>query len=90
MARWPLSESVTLHRSDLKLPAGETVSLLVTVSKAQCLQAELGDVVYVELPEVGTEVEQGETFGVIESVKVCTSLSTVLTSSALCTGIPPT
>ena len=26
--------------------------------------------VYVELPEVGTEVEQGETFGVIESVKV--------------------
>ena len=34
------------------------------------MQAELGDVVYVELPEVGTEVEQGETFGVIESVKV--------------------
>ena len=39
------------------------------------LQAELGDVVYVELPEVGTEVEQGETFGVIESVKVPSQVS---------------
>lgn len=34
------------------------------------LQAELGDIVYVELPEVGSEVKQGEQFGVIESVKV--------------------
>ena len=34
------------------------------------MQAELGDVVYVELPEVGTEVEQGNNFGVVESVKV--------------------
>lgn len=34
------------------------------------VQAELGDVVYVELPEVGTEVEQGNNFGVVESVKV--------------------
>lgn len=33
-------------------------------------QSELGDVVYVELPEVGTVVKKGETFGVIESVKV--------------------
>jgi len=34
------------------------------------LQAELGDIVYVELPEVGSEVKKGEQFGVIESVKV--------------------
>lgn len=34
------------------------------------LQSELGDVVYVELPEVGSEVSKGETFGVVESVKV--------------------
>jgi glycine cleavage system H lipoate-binding protein len=30
----------------------------------------LGDVVYVELPEVGSELTKGETFGVVESVKV--------------------
>lgn len=33
-------------------------------------QAELGDIVYVELPEVGSEVKQAEQFGVVESVKV--------------------
>ena len=37
------------------------------------VQAELGDIVYVELPEVGAEVKQGEQFGVIESVKVSAS-----------------
>jgi glycine cleavage system H protein len=30
---------------------------------------QLGDIVYMELPEVGTEVAAGESFGVIESVK---------------------
>jgi glycine cleavage system H lipoate-binding protein len=34
------------------------------------VQSELGDVVYVELPEAGSEVKKGETFGVVESVKV--------------------
>ena len=34
------------------------------------LQSELGDVVYVELPEVGADVEKDKTFGVVESVKV--------------------
>ena len=31
--------------------------------------------VYVELPEAGTEVTKGETFGVVESVKVCVALT---------------
>ncbi len=37
-------------------------------------QNELGDIVYVELPEVGTQVEQGKTFGTIEAVKAVTDL----------------
>lgn len=37
-------------------------------------QDQLGDVVFVELPEVGSEVEQNETFGVIESVKAVSDL----------------
>jgi glycine cleavage system H protein len=32
-------------------------------------QHELGDIVYVELPEVGRQVKAGETLGSIESVK---------------------
>lgn len=37
-------------------------------------QHELGDVVYVELPEVGSTVEQGKPFGVVESVKAASDL----------------
>ena len=37
-------------------------------------QGELGDVVYVELPEVGSAIVQGESFGVIESVKAASDL----------------
>lgn len=34
-------------------------------------QHALGNVVYVDLPEVDDEVSQGEEFGAVESVKVC-------------------
>jgi glycine cleavage system H protein len=37
-------------------------------------QQQLGDVVYVELPEVGRVVNQGEVFGAIESVKAVSEL----------------
>jgi glycine cleavage system H protein len=37
-------------------------------------QKELGDVVYVELPEVGRKLKAGEEFGTIESVKAVSEL----------------
>ncbi len=37
-------------------------------------QNQLGDIVYVELPEVGKKIEQFEAFGVIESVKAASDL----------------
>jgi glycine cleavage system H protein len=37
-------------------------------------QDQLGDVVFVELPKVGTRVRQLETFGVVESVKAVSDL----------------
>jgi len=37
-------------------------------------QRQLGDVVFVELPEVGRTVKQGEVFGNIESVKAVSEL----------------
>ena len=48
---------------------------VVTVGITDHAQAELGDVVYVELPEVGSTVSQKATFGVVESVKVCMALA---------------
>ena len=37
-------------------------------------QDELGDVVFVELPAVGDEIEAGSAFGVIESIKAVSDL----------------
>lgn len=37
-------------------------------------QKQLGDVVYLELPEVGRTVKKGEAFGTIESVKAVSEL----------------
>ncbi|CAM6055855.1 unnamed protein product [Sphagnum tenellum] len=37
-------------------------------------QGELGDVVFVDLPEVGRQVSKGESFGVVESVKAASDV----------------
>jgi glycine cleavage system H protein len=37
-------------------------------------QKQLGDVVYLELPEVGRHVKKGDVFGTIESVKAVSEL----------------
>jgi glycine cleavage system H protein len=47
---------------------------IVRVGITEYAQGQLGDVVYVELPEVGTDVETGGTFGVVESVKAVSDL----------------
>jgi glycine cleavage system H protein len=44
-------------------------------------QDELGDVVYVELPDVGTELEANNTFGVVESVKAVSDLYSPITGT---------
>ncbi len=45
-----------------------------TVGITYHAQAELGDVVYVELPTVGDHLEAGQPFGTIESVKAVSEL----------------
>jgi len=37
-------------------------------------QEELGDIVYVDLPKVGTRVEAGKTLGTVESVKAVSDI----------------
>ena len=37
-------------------------------------QKELGDIVYVDLPKVGTAVEVGKSFGSVESVKAVSDI----------------
>lgn len=50
--------------------SGDTVRIGIT----DFAQDELGDVVFVELPEAGDEVVAGEEFGVVESIKAVSDL----------------
>ena len=45
-----------------------------TVGITDYAQGELGDVVFVELPEAGDEFAQGDTFGTVEAVKAVSDL----------------
>jgi len=45
-----------------------------TVGITDHAQNELGDVVYLELPEVGARIAEGQPFGTIESVKAVSDL----------------
>ena len=47
---------------------------VVTVGITQYAQTQLGEIVYVDLPEEGSKVTQGEDFGVVESVKAVSDL----------------
>ncbi|MGB3571090.1 MAG: glycine cleavage system protein GcvH [Phormidesmis sp.] len=52
----------------------EADSETVTVGITSFAVDQMGDVVFLELPEVGDAVEQGENFGTIESVKAVEDL----------------
>ena len=54
----------------LRLEADGTATVGIT----DYAQSQLGDIVFVELPEVGRTVERGQPFGVVESVKAVSDL----------------
>lgn len=47
---------------------------IVTIGITDYAQSTLGEIVYLELPEEGSKVTQGEPFGVVESVKAVSDL----------------
>ncbi len=47
---------------------------IATVGITDYAQHALGDIVYVDMPEVGDEVTKGEEFGAVESVKAASDL----------------
>jgi glycine cleavage system H protein len=56
---------------------------LVVVGITEYAQDQLGDVVYVELPDVGDEVKRGESFGVVESTKAVSELFAPVTGKVV-------
>lgn len=47
---------------------------IATIGISDYAQHALGDIVYVDMPEVGDEVTAGEDFGAVESVKAASDL----------------
>jgi glycine cleavage system H protein len=56
---------------------------VATVGITEHAQDELGDVVYVELPTVGSQVTQGLAFGTVESVKAVSELFSPVTGEII-------
>ncbi len=55
----------------------------VTIGITDYAQKELGDVVYVELPEIGREVRQDEDAAVVESVKAASEVKMPVAGSVV-------
>jgi glycine cleavage system H protein len=56
---------------------------IVTIGITDYAQGELGDIVFVELPEVDDEIEINESFGTIEAVKAVSDLYAPLTGKVI-------
>lgn len=54
-----------------------------TIGITDFAQQQLGDVVYVELPEVGSMITAGQVFGTIESVKAVSELFAPVTGEVV-------
>ncbi len=47
---------------------------IATIGITEFAQSELGDVTYVEVPQIGQQLTQGQAFGVVESVKAVSDI----------------
>ncbi len=73
-----MAESETRVPDDLRYTEQhEWISLdgdLGTIGLTDYAQSELGDIVFVELPQVGDTLEKGQAFGTVEAVKTVEEL----------------
>ena len=56
---------------------------IITVGITDYAQSQLGDIVFVELPEVGTKLDKEGTFGVVESIKSVSDLYSPIAGEVL-------
>lgn len=56
---------------------------IATIGITEFAQAELGDIVYVELPEVGEKVVKDDPFGAVESVKAVSDVYAPVSGAVL-------
>lgn len=56
---------------------------IATIGISDFAQSSLGDIVFVELPDEGEELDKGASFGVVESIKSVSDLYTPLTGKVI-------
>ena len=78
MASYPAAFKYTKDHEWIEL-AGDKGRIGIT----DYAQQQLGDVVYVELPEIGARLKQGQSFGTIESVKAVSELYSPVTGEVV-------
>jgi glycine cleavage system H protein len=60
---------------------------LATIGLTDFVQGQLKDIIYLELPEIGSEFKEGESIGVIESVKTVTDLLSPISGKVIETNL---
>ena len=82
-----MSESETKIPDDLRYTEQhEWISIedgVGTIGITDYAQSELGDIVFVELPEVGETLEKGQAFGTVEAVKTVEELYSPVSGEVL-------
>jgi len=76
MASYPESLKYTKEHEWARI-SGDTATIGITAFAKD----QLGDVVYLELPEVGAKVTKGQPFGVVESTKAVSELFAPVTGT---------
>ncbi len=78
MAEYEIPDDLHFTREDeWARPDGNRVTVGIT----DYAQQQLGDIVFIELPEVGATFSRGQAFGVVESVKAVSDLYAPLSGS---------
>jgi glycine cleavage system H protein len=55
----------------------------VTIGLTDYAQSQLKDIVYIDLPEIGSEFQKGESMGVVESVKTVADIFSPITGKVI-------
>jgi glycine cleavage system H protein len=80
VAKYEIPDDLYYTREDEWARAERT---RVTIGITDYAQQQLGDIVFVELPEVGRMLDRGEPFGVVESVKAVADLFSPVTGEVV-------
>ncbi len=80
MAKYEIPDDLYYTREDewVRVERGRA-----TIGITDYAQQQLGDIVFVDLPEVGRTLDRGEPFGVVESVKAVADLFAPVTGEVV-------